>query len=73
MQTEFHEHHLETELRDGVTRTILVITTDIPIPPKTHIDIDMLPVIVQKIRQIYVDSGRPFDDVRLVHRSADNA
>ena len=73
MNTDVHEYHLETEVRGGIERTILVIVTDIPIPPQTHIDKEMLPDIVQRIRQIYEDSGTTVDDVRLVHRNSDNA
>jgi hypothetical protein len=65
---EFNVHHLETEVRDGVRHTILVIETDIPIPPQTHIDKDVLPSIIQQIKQTYLDGGQTIDDVRLVHR-----
>lgn len=73
MNAEFHEHHIETEVRHGVTRRVLVITTDIPIPPETHIDKDMLPTIVQGIERDYADKGQSYDEVRLVHRGASNA
>ena len=65
----FHVHRLETEMHDGMLRTILVIETDIPIPPQTHIDKDLLPQIVQQIGQKYLDKGRTIHDVRVVHRA----
>jgi hypothetical protein len=65
---DFHVHRLETEVREGRPHTILVIETDIPIPPQTHIDNDMLPNIIQNIKQTYLDDGQTIDDVRVVHR-----
>lgn len=70
MNVDFHEHQLQRERRDGVEITVLVITTDIPIPPATHIDEEMLPIVVRKIKQSYIDRGERFDEVRLVHRNA---
>jgi hypothetical protein len=66
---EFHVHHLETEVHDGMPRTILVIETDIPTPPQTHIDKDLLPQVIQQIRQKYLDKGHTIHDVRVIQRA----
>jgi hypothetical protein len=68
IEAEHHVHRLATEVRNGVTRTILVVETEIPLPPETHIDKDNLPQIVDAIKQSYVKDGKTIDEVRVVSR-----
>lgn len=67
---EIHEHSLVTELRDGVERTILIIVTDVPLPPQTHIDVDTLEGAIADLVAEYQAKGHTINTVRLVHRGS---
>ncbi|MGE0853654.1 MAG: hypothetical protein AB7O44_29240 [Hyphomicrobiaceae bacterium] len=69
MTVDHHIYSLETDVRDGVSHVVLVIETDIPLPPQTPIDKDNLPLVVSDILKGCVDKGWSFDEIRVVHRT----
>jgi hypothetical protein len=70
---EIHSYRLKAETRDGATRTVLVITTTVPVPPLTHIDRDVLATAERHIVKLHADKGVKIDEVRFQNGQAADA